>query len=225
MEVFTKKIIPILITLLTLFSTIPSFALAEDLNVPPSPGSVDSVDQMKTRMTESLNNTIETLENSKENLTNESSLEAAEQLTTSLKAIKEKISSAETENDLLQIKQELDASLAAAPDDIKVILPQNMGPGPGMQNRSMGPGPGMQNGTENLSQGFENDSERRPEMTTNRSQPPKDGNATMEGSGMPGQGPEGMEEKGNLTDENGKETADESGFFGKLVSALKSLFS
>ena len=225
MEVFTKKIIPILITLLTLFSIIPSFALAEDLNVPPSPGSVDSVDQMKTRMTESLNNTIETLENSKENLTNESSLEAAEQLTTSLKAIKENISSAETENDLLQIKQELDASLAAAPDDIKIILPQNMGPGPGMQNRSMGPGPGMQNGTENLSQGFENDSERRPEMTTNRSQPPKDGNATMEGSGMPGQGPEGMEEKGNLTDENGKETADESGFFGKLVSALKSLFS
>ena len=225
MEVFTKKIIPILITLLTLFSIIPSFALAEDLNVPPSPGSGDSVDQMKTRMTESLNNTIETLENSKENLTNESSLEAAEQLTTSLKAIKEKISSAETEDDLLQIKQELDASLAAAPDDIKIILPQNMGPGPGMQNRSMGPGPGMQNGTENLSQGFENDSERRPEMTTNRSQPPKDGNATMEGSGTPGQGPEDMEKKGNLTDENGKETADESGFFGKLVSALKSLFS
>jgi len=62
-------------------------------------------------------------------------------------------------------------------------------------------------------------------MTTNRSQPPKDENTTMEGSGTPGQGPEGMEEKGNLTDENGKETADESGFFGKLVSALKSLFS
>lgn len=223
MEVFTKKIIPILITLLTLFSIIPSFALAEDLNIPPSPGSGDSVDQMKTRMTESLNNTIETLENSKENLTNESSLEAAEQLTTSLKAIKEKISSAETEDDLLQIKQELDASLAAAPDDIKIILPQNMGSGPGMQNRSMGPGPGMQNGTENLSQGFENDSERRPEMTTNRT--PKDGNTTLEGSGMPGKGPEGMEDKGNLTDENGKETADESGFFGKLVSALKSLFS
>lgn len=225
MEVFTKKIIPILITLLTLFSIIPSFALAEDLNVPPSPSSGDSVDQMKTRMTESLNNTIETLENSKENLTNESSLEAAEQLTTSLKAIKENISSAETEDDLLQIKQELDALLAAAPDDIKIILPQNMGPGPGMQNRIMGPGLGMQNGTENLSQGFENDSERLPEMTTNRSQPPKDGNATMEGSGMPGQGPEGMEEKDNLTDENGKETADESGFFGKLVSTLKSLFS
>jgi hypothetical protein len=214
MEVFTKKIIPILIILLTLFSIIPSFALAEDLNVPPSSGSGDSVDQMKTRMTESLNNTIETLENSKENLTNESSLEAAEQLTTSLKAMKENISSAETEDDLLQIKQKLDASLAAAPDDIKIILPQNMGPGPGMQNR-----------TENLSQGFENDSERRPEMTTNRSQPPKDENATMEGSGMPGKGPEDMEEKGNLTDENGKETADGSGFFGKLVSALKSLFS
>jgi hypothetical protein len=62
-------------------------------------------------------------------------------------------------------------------------------------------------------------------MTTNRSQPPGTGNATMDGNGTPGQGPEGMKEKGNLTDENGKETAEESGFFGKLIDALKSLFS
>jgi hypothetical protein len=87
---FRKKIIPILITLLTLFSIIPSFALAENQNVPPSPGSGESVDQMKIRMTESINNTIETLENSKENLTNESSLEVTEQLTTNLEAVKEK---------------------------------------------------------------------------------------------------------------------------------------
>lgn len=226
MEVFTKKVIPILITLLTLFSIIPSFALAEDQNVPPSPGSGESVDQMKARMTESVNNTIETLENSKENLTNELSLEAAEQLTTNLEAIKKKISGAETEDDILQIKQEFDALLATAPDDIKIIFPQNMGrPGPGMQNGSMGPGPGLQKGSENLSQGFENGTERRPEMTTNRSQPPKDGNTTMDGSGVPGQGPEGMEEKGNLTDENGKETAEGSGFFEKLIDALKSVFS
>ena len=191
----------------------------------PSPGSGESVDQMKTRMTESVNDTIGTLENSKENLTNEVSLEAAEQLTTNLESIKEKISSAETEDNLLQIKQELDALLATAPDDIKIILPQNMGPGPGMKNGSMGHEPEMQNGSENLSQGFENGTERRPEMTTNRSQPPRDGNATMDGSGMPGQGPEGMEEKGNLTDGNGKETADGSSFFAKLIDALKSLFS
>ncbi len=208
MKVFTRKVIPILIILLTLFSIIPSFALAEDQNVPPSPVSGESVDQMKAQMAESVNNTIETLENSKENLTNELSLEAAEQLTTNLEAIKEKISSAETEDDLLQIKQEIDALLATAPDEIKIILPQNMGHGPGMQNGSMGPGPEMQNGSENLSQGFEDRTERRPEMTTNRSQPPSDGNAMMDGSGMLGQGPEGMEEKGNLTDENGKETAE-----------------
>jgi hypothetical protein len=161
MEVFAKKIIPILITLLTLFSIIPSFALAENQNLPPSPGSGESVDQMKIRMTESVNNTIETLENSKENLTNESSLEAAEQLTSNLEAIKEKISSAETEDNLLQIKQELGALLAEAPEDIKIILPQNMGPGPGMQNAS-----------EKHSAGFENGTERRPEVTTSRNQPP-----------------------------------------------------
>jgi hypothetical protein len=73
--------------------------------------------------------------------------------------------------------------------------------------------------------GFENGTERRPEMTTNRSQPPGTGNATMDSSGMPGQGPEGMEEKGDITDKNGKEMAGESGFFGKLIDALKSLFS
>ncbi len=168
---------------------------------------------MKSRITESINTTIETLENSKENLTNESSLEAAEQLITNLEAIKEKISSAENGDDLLQIKQELDALFAAAPDDIKIILPQNMGPGPGMLN-----------GSEKRSQNFENGTERRPEMVTNRSQPPRDGNATMD-SGMPGQVPKGMEEKGNLTDEGGKETTKESGFFEKLINALKSLFS
>lgn len=73
--------------------------------------------------------------------------------------------------------------------------------------------------------GFENGTERHPEMTTGRSQPPGAGNATMDSSGMPGQGPEGVEEKDNLTDENGKETAGESDLFGKLIDALKSLFS
>ncbi|HEY3362975.1 MAG TPA: hypothetical protein VGK06_14455 [Methanosarcina sp.] len=165
-------------------------------------------------MIESVNITIETLDNSKENLTNESSLEAAEKLTTNLEAIKEKLSSAKTEDDLLQIKQELDKLFVAAPNDIKVILSQNMGPGPGMQN-----------GSEKISQGFENGTERRPEMMTNRSQPPRSGNSTMDGNGMPGQGPTGMEEKGNLTDENGKETAEEVNFFGKLIDALKSLFN
>ncbi|HET8688181.1 MAG TPA: hypothetical protein VFM18_16225, partial [Methanosarcina sp.] len=122
-------------------------------------------------------------------------------------------SSAETEDDLLETKQELDALLATASEDIKVILPPNTGPGPGMQN-----------GSEKHFQGFENETERHPEMTANRSQPHGAGNATMDGSGMQGQGPEGMEGKSNLTDENSKETAEESGFFGKLIDALKSLF-
>lgn len=47
----------------------------------------------------------------------------------------------------------------------------------------------------------------------------------MDSSGMPGQGPEGMEGKDDITDKNGKETAGESGFFGKLIDALKPLFS
>lgn len=60
-------------------------------------------------------------------------------------------------------------------------------------------------------------------MMTNRSQPPRSGNSTMDSKGMPGQEPRDMEEKGNLTDENGKETAEKSDFFGKLIDALKSL--
>lgn len=169
---------------------------------------------MKSQMAESVNITIETLDNSKENLINESSLEAAEKLTTNLEAIKEKISSAKTEDNLLQIKQELGALYTAAPDNIKVILSQ-----------SMGPGSGLKNGSEKISQGFENGTERRPEMMTNRSQLPRSGNATIDGNGMLGQGPKGMTGKGSLTDENGKEAAKESGFSGKLIDALKSLLN
>jgi hypothetical protein len=51
-------------------------------------------------------------------------------------------------------------------------------------------------------------------MMTNRSQPPRSGNSTMDSKGMPGQEPRDMEEKGNLTDENGKETAEKSDFLG-----------
>jgi hypothetical protein len=222
MEVFTKKIIPIFLTLITLLSILPSSAFAEDQNVPPLPGSEESFDQMKSQMTESVNRTIETLENSTGNLDNESSLESAEKLITDLKSIKEEISNAKTEDELFTIKKELDALFAAAPEELKSILPQDMGPMGGSQNMGQGPG---QNGNENLSQGFENGSERRPEMLSNRSQQPMDANATMNDSKMPGQGPRGMEEKGNLTEENGKEKADDSGFFGKLINALKSIFS
>lgn len=218
MEIFTKKIIPIFLTLLTLFSIIPYCAFAEDQKVPPSPASEESFDQMKTQMTKMVNETIETLENSKEDLDNES-LEDAEQLITDLESIKEEISGVESQEDLLTIKKELDNLFATAPEDIKNILPQAMGPGPGIQ------GSGMQNGTENLSQGFENGSDRRPEMTTNRSQPPRDGNATMNMSEIPEKGPEDMNEKGNFTEENIKETSENSGFFEKLINALKSLFS
>jgi len=47
---------------------------------------------------------------------------------------------------------------------------------------------------------------------------------TMENREQPGQPPEGPGEKGNFTKEDSRETADESGFLGKLMNALKSLF-
>lgn len=226
MKVFTKKIVPIFLTLLTLLSIIPFCAFAASESAPLSPGSGESFDQMKSRMTESVNNTIATLGNSKANLTNESSIEAAEKLITDLKSIQEEISNAETEDELIKIKQELDTLFATAPGEIKSI--------PGLIHQNMGPRQDMQNTSENFSQGFKNGSEMRPEMMNNRSQPPGmmnnrsqpgDANATMNGSIMQGHGPAGMEGKGNMTVENANGIKDEISFFDKLISALKSLFS
>ncbi len=94
MEIFTKKVIkviPIFLALLTLFSMIPSCAFADDQNLSPSRGSEESFDQMKTRMAESVGRTIETLEDSKEDLGSESSVESAKKLISSLESIKDEI--------------------------------------------------------------------------------------------------------------------------------------
>ena len=222
MEILTKKavpikIIPIFLALLTLLSIIPSCALADDQNLPPSPGSEESFDQMKTRMAESVDRTIETLEASKEDLGSESSVESAEKLISDLESITDEISNAETEDELLEIRSELDTLLNEAPEELKSL------PGLIPQNRDLGPG--MRNRNETLPQSYENESERRPEMVANESQSLRDSNSIIESSGMPGKRPDSEEEKGNLTEESGKETPEESGFFGKLINALKSLLS
>jgi hypothetical protein len=123
----------------------------------------------------------------------------------------------ETEDELLEIRSELDTLLNEAPEELKSL--------PGLIPQNRGQAPGMRDGNETLPQGFENESEGRPEMTANESQSFRDSNTIIDSSGMPGKGPDDAEEKGNLTEENDKETPDESGFFGKLINALKSLFS
>lgn len=232
MKIFTKKVIPIflaLLTLLTLLSTIPSCALADDQNMPSSSGSRESFDQMKARMTESVNITIENLESSKVNLDNESTREAAEKLITDLKSIKEELSNAETEDDLIKIRQELDTLDETAPEELKNT--------PGLLPHNTGQGPNMQNVSGNFSQDFKN----RPEMMNNGSQPPEmisnrsqrgDFNATMNGSERPGprhEGLEGENNSSNLNAESGNGKTANSGFlgslFGGLMNALKSLFS
>ncbi len=235
MKIFTKKVIPILLTLLTILTlliTISSNTLADDKNMPQSSGSGQSFNQMKARMTELVNSTIENLENSKANLDNESSSEAAEKLITDLKSIKEELSNAKTEDDLIKIKQELDTLFNAAPEELKKIpglLPQYMGPRPNMQNRS-----------ENFSQDSKNRPDMLPETMNNRSQPPEmmnnrsqSGglNATMNGSERLGPRQaslEGKNNSANLTAKSGNEKTAGSGFlgnlFGGLINALKSLF-
>jgi hypothetical protein len=235
MKILNKKVIPILLALLTLLAlliTISSSTLADDKNMSPSSGSGQSFDQMKARMTESVNITIDNLESSEANMDKESSIQAAEKLITDLKSIKEELSNAKTEDDLIKIKQELDTLFNAAPEELKNIaglIPQNMGPRPDMQNVS-----------ENFSQDFKNRSEMRPEMMNNRSQPPEmmnnrsqSGglNATMNDSERPGPRHTGMEGKNNSADikaERGNETTADSGFlgnlFGGLINTIKSLF-
>jgi hypothetical protein len=201
--------------------------------MPTLSGSGQSFDQMKARMTESVNITIGNLESSKANMDNETSIEAAEKLITDLKSIKEELSNAKTEDDLIQIKQELDTLFNAAPEELKNI--------PGLLPQNMGPRQDLQNVSENFSPDFKNRSEMRPEMMNNRSQPPEmmnnrsqSGglNATMNDSERPGPRHAGMEGKNNsadITTERGNETTPNSGFlgnlFGGLINTLTSLFS
>jgi hypothetical protein len=236
MKIFNKKGIPIflaLLTLLTLLSIIPSCALADDQNMPTSSGSGESFDQMKARMTESVNTTIEKLEKLKANSDNESTIEAAEKLITDLKSLKEELSNAETEEDLIKIGQELVTLFNAAPEELKNT--------PGLLPHNSGPRPNMQNVSGNFSQEFKNGHEMRPEMMNNKSKPPEmmndrshpgDFNSTMNSSERPGPGSTRMERKNNsanLTAPSDNEKAADSGFLGNLlgdvINALKSLFS
>lgn len=216
MRSFAKKGISIFL-LLTLLSTIPSCALANNQNMPPSPGPRESFDEMKIRMTESVNVTIENLESSKENFNNESTREASEKLIKDLKLIKEEISNAKTEDDLIKIRQELDTLFNEVPEEVK----NNAGFFP----PKMGSGPNMQNISENFSQDFKNS----PKIMNNRSQP-EDLNATMDG--RPGSRPTRIEEKNNsanLAAEKGSEKGTDSGFLenllGGLFNTLKSLLN
>jgi len=225
MKILNKKVIPILLALLTLLAlliTISSNTLADDKNMPTLSGSGQSFDQMKARMTESVNITIDNLESSEANMDKESSIQAAEKLITDLKSIKEELSNAKTEDDLIQIKQELDTLFNAAPEELKNI--------PGLLPQNMGPRQDLQNVSENFSQDFKNRSEMRPEMMNNRSQS-GDLNATMNDSDRPGPRHTGMEGKNNSADikaERGNETTADSDFlgnlFGGLINTIKSLF-
>jgi hypothetical protein len=213
-KLFNKKGIPIflaLLTLLTLLSMIPACVLADDQKMPPTSGSGESFDQMKARMTESVNITIENLNSSKVNLDNESTLEAAEKLITDLKSIQVELSNANTEDDLIKIRQELTTLFNAASDELKTT--------PGLLHSNVGQGPNMQNISGNFSQDFKN----MPEMMNNGTQPPGMMNNETQ--------PPGMEEKdnsSNLTAVSANEKAADSDIFGNLlrdfINTLKSLY-
>lgn len=215
MKTLTKKAIPIFLALLTLFSIIPSCAIAGEQNASHSPGSEESFDMMKSRMNESINSRIEILENSKEELDSES-LEAAEKLIIDLESIKGEVSGTESVDRLFEVKQRLDALLNTAPEEL-----QNL---PGFLAQDISPGLEMQNRTENFSRSFENRSERPPEMLNNAGEN-SGANAAIKSREPPGQPPEDPEEGNNLTEEDNRDESDESGLFGRLMYALKSLFS
>ncbi|MGB9938976.1 hypothetical protein [Methanosarcina sp.] len=186
--------------------------------MPLSSGSGDSFEIMKSRMTESVNSRIEVLENSKGELDN-GFLESAEQLIAGLESVKEEVSGAEDEAELFEVKQRLDSLLNTATEKLKNL--------PGFLTPDMSSGPEMQNRSGNFSRTFESRSERRPEMPEilNNTGKASGENMTMENREPPGQPPENPGETGNITKEDSRETANESGFLGKLINALISLFS
>jgi hypothetical protein len=212
---FNQKKISIFSVLLIMFSIVPNCALAGEENTQPSLPEED-FETMQSRMVESVERMIEALENSTEDL-DADTLASAEEMISELTSIKEEISAAETETDLQTIREELDALLEEAPEELKSISGFGMGPGPGQgQNRSQAP-----------LQGSENMSEGRPEIPEGANQRDKNAmgeNSSVEKQGMPEQTPAEQENTGSAEGAD-KDTSSETGFFGKLINSLKALFS
>ncbi len=121
-----------------IFSIVPNCVLAEEESTQPSLPEED-FDTMQSRMTESVDRMIEALENSTEDL-DADTLESAEEMISGLTSIKDEISAAETESDLQNIREELDALLEEAPEELKSISGFGMRSGPGQgQNGSQIP--------------------------------------------------------------------------------------
>jgi hypothetical protein len=210
-KIFNLKKISIFSVLLIMFSIVPSCALAdEEIKQPSFPE--EDFDTMQSRMTESVDRMIEVLENSTEEF-DEDTLASAEELIIELTSIKEEISEAETASDLQTIREELDALLEEAPEELKNISGFGMG--------GQGPGQGK-NGSEVPPQGSGNMSEGHPEMPEGANAMSE--NASVEKQGMPGQAP--CEQDGaEIAEGSDTETPTETDFFGKIINSLKSLFS
>lgn len=209
---FNLKKISIFSALLIMFSLVPGCALAEEVTAQPSLPEED-FETVQSRMTESVDRMIESLENSTEDL-DADTLESAEELISGLTSIKEEISEAETESDLKTVREELDVMLEEVPEELKSIPGFGMGKGPGQG----------QNGSQVPPQGSGNMSEGRPEMPEGANSMDKD---AMNGSSSvekPDQAPVDQEKAGIAEDKN-EDTSSETGFFGKLINSLKSLFS
>jgi len=207
---FNLKKSSIFSVLLIMFSIVPSCALAAEETTQPSFPEGD-FDTMQSRMTESVDIMIEALEKSTEDL-DADTLASAEELISGLTSIKEEISEAETDSDLQKIREELDTLLEAAPEKLTSISGFGMGPGSGQ----------APNGSQVPPQGAGNMSEGRPEMPEGANVMGE--NASMEKQGMPGQAP-GKQEEADTAEGGDTETSTETGFFGKLLNSIKSLFS
>jgi hypothetical protein len=211
---FNLKKISIFSVLLIMFSVVPNCALAEGENSQPSlPG--EDFETMQSRMAESVDRMIEALENSTEDL-DADTLASAEEMISELTSIKEEISEAETESDLQTIREELDALLEDAPEELKNI--SGFGRGPGQ----------VQNGSQVPPQDAGNMSEGRPEMPDGANPMDKNtmnGNSSMEKQGMPEQTPAEQETTGAAEDADKDTSSTETGFFANLINSLKALFS
>jgi hypothetical protein len=215
-KTFNLEKISVLSLLLLIFSIVPSCALAGEETTQPSLPE-ENFETTQSRMTESVDRMIEALENSTEDL-DAGTLESAEETISGLTSIKEEISEAETESDLQTIREELDALLEAAPEELKNL------PGFGM----IGPSPGQgQNGSQAPPRGSGNMSEGRPEMPERANAMGENAmgnNFSMGKQATPGQAP--VEQKNADTAEDGStETSTENGFFASLINSLKALFS
>lgn len=218
---FNLKKISIFSALLIIFSIVPSCALAEEETTQLSLPEED-FETMQSRMTESVERMIEALENSTEDL-DADTLASAEDIISELTSIKEEISAAETETDLQTIREEIDALLEEAPEELKSISGFGMGQGPGQG----------QNGSQVPPQGSGNMSERRPEMPEGANSMDKNAmgeNSSMEKQGLPQHSPDGQENSGaaedaGVAEDVSADTSAETGFFGKLINSLKALLS